>query len=391
MQQAARHAVILAAGASKRTRPLTDHRPKPLIPLLGRPLLAHILDELHGLIDRATLVVGYRADQIRAHFGASYRGIDLRYVVQTIVNGTAGALLAATPIAEPFFLLYGDNLIARSDVLGVSRRPNMLAGLPVADARAFGVLDYDGDQVWRIIEKPQHPPANPLANPGIFHFSADAADLAAQITPSPRGELELTDLIELLAARGPVGYHICQGHWLPVGTPWEALSAARYLLRSLVTHDQIAHAALIAPTAELRGPLFVAAGAQIGPRARVIGPAYIGPGAEIGADAVLIESVLEQGALLDAGAQLIGSVLGSGARVGAHAVVRNSWIDDQASLGAGSWVQAAELSELQPAAATGGRLSLREQRTLGTVIARGVQLPVGAVLPAGSVVSDAGP
>jgi NDP-sugar pyrophosphorylase family protein len=390
MSQAARHAVILAAGASTRTRPLTEHRPKPLIPLLGRPLLAHILDALHGLIERATLVVGYRADQIEAAFGASYRGIALRYTVQQQVNGTAGALLAAAPLAEPFFLLYGDNLIAREDVLGVSGRLNMLAGLPVADARAFGVLDCIGDRVQRIIEKPQDPPPHPLANPGVFHFGAEAAELAAQIRPSPRGELELTDLIELLAARGPVGYHICQGHWIPVGTPWEALAAARYLLRTTVTEDTITRGALIAPTAEIRGPVTIAAGAQIGPHARIIGPAYIGAGAEVARGAVLIESVLEPNTVLDSGAQLIGSVLSRGAHVGAHAVVRNSWLDDEARIGAGSLVNAAEHEALQPAAATCGRLMLREQRTLGAVIGRDVNLPVGTILNSGSIVTTSG-
>jgi NDP-sugar pyrophosphorylase family protein len=387
MSQAARHAVILAAGASTRTRPLTDHRPKPLIPLLGRPLLAHILDALHGLIDRATLVVGYRADQIEAEFGASYRGIALRYAVQQQVNGTAGALLAAAPLNEPFFLLYGDNLIAREDVLGVSRQINTLAGLPVADARAFGVIERDGDLVRRIIEKPQQPPPDPLANPGIFHFSAEAAQLVAQIQPSPRGELELTDLIELLAARGPVSCHVCSGHWIPVGTVWEAIAAARYLLHSTVHEDRITRGALIAPTADLRGPLIIEAGAQIGPHARIIGPAYIGAAAEVAGGAVLIESVLEPGAVLDAGARLIGSVVSRGARVGAHAVVRNSWLDDAAVLGAGSLINAAEQTSLQPAAATCGRLTVREQRTLGAVLARDVSLPVGTILNPGSVIT----
>ncbi|MEI7772192.1 MAG: sugar phosphate nucleotidyltransferase, partial [Chloroflexales bacterium] len=209
---ATRHAVILAAGESKRTRPLTSHRPKPLIPLLGRPLLAHILDEMVGMIDRATLVVGYRAQDIVDAFGEMYRGIALRYVTQEQMNGTAGALLAVGQIDEPFFLLYGDNLVARADILGVCAERHSLAGMRVEDARSFGVLDIvDGGRVRGVIEKPADPPPGALANSGIYHLDAAAFPALARITPSPRGEYELTDLVGLLAADGPVGYHVCTG------------------------------------------------------------------------------------------------------------------------------------------------------------------------------------
>ncbi|NCC33796.1 MAG: nucleotidyl transferase, partial [Chloroflexia bacterium] len=225
-----RHAVILAAGESKRTRPLTLLRPKPLIPLLGRPLLTHILDELVGLVDRVTLVVGYRADQIEATFGANYQGMALRYVRQEVVNGTAGALLAAHPVNEPFFLLYGDNLVAQADLLGVCQSRYGVAGLRVADARSFGVLQLVNGRVQGMLEKPADPPPDALANPGIYQFDQVVFPLVESITPSPRGELELTDLIALLAARHPVRPHICTGFWVPVGNPWEALSAAQFLV-----------------------------------------------------------------------------------------------------------------------------------------------------------------
>lgn len=214
-----RHAVLLAAGESTRTRPLTLQRPKPLIPLLDRPLLAHILDELVGIVERMTLVVGYRADQVAAAFGTEYRGMQLRYMRQTVVNGTAGALLAAAPIDEPFFLLYGDNLVAREDILGVAQGRYGVAGLPVADARAFGVLQIEHGSVTGILEKPAEPPPHALANPGIYCFDAAVFPLLEQIAPSPRGELELTDLIGALAATSPVHPHVCTGYWVPVGNP----------------------------------------------------------------------------------------------------------------------------------------------------------------------------
>lgn len=373
---AARHAVILVAGASTRTRPLTEHRPKPLIPLLGKPLLAHILDELVGLVERVTLVVGYRADQIIAAFGDSYRGMALRYVHQTVINGTAGALLAAEPIDEPFLLLYGDNLIDRADVIGVSQHRYAVAGLRVADPRSFGVLDVQDGLVYRIIEKPANPPANALANPGIYHFDEAVFPLLRQIIPSPRGELELTDLIALLANHHPVACHICTGHWIPVGTPWEALLAARFLLARLA-QSQIAHTAQIDPAAAIEGVVVIGEGAVIGPQAKIIGPAVIGPRVVVGPGTLIIASAIEAGATIGSGAMIGGSVIGSEVMVGAGAMISHSWIDEQAQIGPYAVLAATEDTSVQPVAVVNGVLTLTDMRTRGAIVAAGEVVTAG--------------
>lgn len=384
---ATRHAVILAAGESKRTRPLTSHRPKPLIPLLGQPLLAHILDELAGLVERVTLVVGYLAEDIEEHFGEQYRGMSLRYTRQEQVNGTAGALLAAGMIEEPFFLLYGDNLVARADLLGVCDQRYKLAGLRVEDARSFGVLEVVDNRVRRIIEKPADPPPNALANPGIFHLDQAIFPALARISPSPRGELELTDLVALLAAEHPVGYHVCTGHWVPVGTPWEALSAAQFLLaRRAALREVIDPAAQVAPDAQIEGAVTIGR-ARILAGARVIGPAVIGDGCVIGAGATLERSALERGVAVGAGAIVRDSVLGTGATIGAESSVESSWLDDDATLGEGATLAAECFAELRPTAETTGLLSRRLLSTRGAILAAGARVPAGASVEPGTVVS----
>lgn len=384
---ATRHAVILAAGESKRTRPLTLHRPKPLIPLAGRPLLAHILDELVGLVERVTLVVGYRADQIAAAFGASYRGMELRYTRQEEVNGTAGALLAAAPIDEPFFLLYGDNLVAREDLLGVSRSRYGVAGLRVEDARSFGILELAGGQVRGIIEKPPAPPPDALANPGIYRFDAEVFPLLAQIAPSPRGELELTDLIAALAACHPVLPHVCVGHWVPVGTPWEALSAAQFVLaRRRGAVAQIDPAAEIHPHAELEGPVAIGR-ARVEAGARIVGPAVIGDGCVVGRETLVMRSALEVGAKVGEGAELSDCVLGAGALVGAGARLSSSWLDDGAQVGAGAVLAARIFDELRPTAAVRGLLSREALVTRGAVLGRGAEVGARAAVEPGTIMS----
>lgn len=384
---ATRHAVILAAGESKRTRPLTLHRPKPLIPLLGRPLLSHILDEMQGLVDRVTLVVGYRADDLRQAFGAEYNGIALSYIVQADVNGTAGALKAvAGSITEPFFLLYGDNLISRVDLEQICAERYCLAGLPVADPRAFGVLDTDGTHVHRILEKPADPLPNALANPGIYHFDQDVFSLLAEIQPSPRGEYELTDLIELLARRHSVGYRACAGFWVPVGNPWEALAAVLFLLqRRASRHTTIADGAGIPPGVEISGAVQIGR-ARIGAGTRIIGPAHVGDGVVLGERCLVENAVLEDGAEIAAGSQLFRSVIGAGAKVASGSRIEYSWLDDQARIGGGAQLLAGRFPEYQPVAATTGLLDQDTLQHRGIIVAAGQQVASAATPEPGSIV-----
>ncbi len=384
----ARHAVILAAGESTRTRPLTLHRPKPLIPLLGRPLLAHILDELVGLVDTATLVVGYRAAMVEAAFGELYRGISLRYALQQTVNGTAGALLAAGPINEPFLLLYGDNLVAHEDLIGVCHGRSSVAGLRVADARAFGVLQIEGGHVRAILEKPANPPPEALANPGIYRFEPDVFPLLGQITPSLRGELELTDLIEALAAREPVYPHTCTGFWVPVGNPWEALTAALFLLaRQAEGAASIDPSAEVAADALISGAVRIGAGVRIAAGVRISGPTWIGDGCRLGAGAVVEHAALEAGALLGPQARVCDSVLGAGATVMEAAQVQASWLDDGAEVGPGARLLAAAFADRRPAAELRGMLSEAQIITRGAVLGCGARVAGGSTIVPGTVIS----
>lgn len=381
-----RHAVILAAGESRRTRPLTLRRPKPLIPLLGQPLLTHILDELVGLVERATLVVGYRAGDIQAHFGAEYRGIELRYLRQEQVNGTASALLTvAGHVDEPFFLLYGDNLISQVDLLQICRQRYSLAALRVDDASAFGILDVVDGTVRRIIEKPEHTEPGALANPGMYHFDAAVFPLLQHIRPSPRGEYELTDLIALLAETHAVGYSLCAGHWIPVGTPWDVLVASAFLLERRADQPPVIQpAAAIDASCRLNGSVRIGR-ARIGAGCRIIGPAVIGDGVELGAGCLIDRSVVESGVTLDSDCVVTHSVLGAGTRVGAGCVIQHSVLDERARLDERVRLPAELFEDLMPTAFTLGLLDRPVLCKRGAVVGMGVAVPADTTIEPGTV------
>lgn len=387
-----RHAVILAAGESKRTRPLTSQRPKPLIPLLRRPLLAHILDQCVGLVERVTLVVGYRAAAIAEHFGSTYRGIELGYVHQQQTNGTAGALLTvADQLDEPFFLLYGDNLISQVDLLAVGQHRYALAALRVADPCAFGVLDVADGCVQRIIEKPADPPPDALANPGIYHFAPDVCGLLEQIQPSARGEYELTDLIALLATQHCVHYSICNGFWVPVGNPWEALNASQFLLQQRASLQQHRDPqAVIAADAVIDGSVVIGR-ARIGAGSRISGPAVIGDGVTIGAGCSIVQSVIDDDAIIDRATTIEHSAIGARAQIGAGCLVQSSLLDSDTRLGDDVQLPEALFPELRPVACTAGLLAADRLRLRGAILGPGVELADASRVAAGSVLAAASP
>ena len=114
-------AVIFAAGKSTRTYPLTLTRPKPLLPVMGRPILAWQLDAMPREVDTVVLVVGYKHEMIRAHFGASYGRLKLEYVAQTEQLGTGHAVLVCEgAIDGPFLAMNGDDLYAPEDLAAVA-------------------------------------------------------------------------------------------------------------------------------------------------------------------------------------------------------------------------------------------------------------------------------
>jgi bifunctional UDP-N-acetylglucosamine pyrophosphorylase/glucosamine-1-phosphate N-acetyltransferase len=388
-----RHAIILAAGESTRTRPLTLHRPKPLISLLGKPLLAHILDELVGLVDHVTLVVGYRAEDIQNRFGTSYRNMCIHYVHQNQINGTAGALLvveeqsseAGVPsLNEPFFLLYGDNLVSQVDLLGVCQHRYGMAGLRVGNPSSFGVLDIVENRVQRIIEKPTNPPPDALINPGIYHFDGAVFPALRAIQPSPRGEYELTDLIAALAREHTVGYHACQGHWIPVGNPWDVLVASMFLLeRNAHLHPDI-HPDISLDDCEISGWVHVGQ-AIIGSRCRIIGPAFIGNGVVVGPGSTIERSVLETGSAIGDHCTIRDSVLGPVSRVGMRCVVQQSLFDTSASMGAHNQLPSRLFDDIQPSAHTLDLLTHETLSRRGIVAGPGVVVPGGSTLEAGTV------
>ncbi len=206
-----KRAVLLAAGRGQRLAPHTDHIPKPLMPLAGRPLIEYALYHLRAAgIRQVLLVVGYRGAQIRDYFaGGDSFGLQLHYVDQLDAHGTgAAALLAETfTQAEPFFLGWGDIIAAASeyrrllDQFAIELPDALMLLERVKGAHRGAAVDIKDGRVTSLIEKPKQSTA--LWNQaGLAVYTRAIFPCLHQLQPSERGEFEFTAAVQMLVDQG---------------------------------------------------------------------------------------------------------------------------------------------------------------------------------------------
>lgn len=231
------YGVVPAAGAGTRLRPFTDDRPKPLVEVAGRPLLAHCFETLVGLgVDELVAVVGQGGEQIRRRFGGAFDGVPISYAEQPEPTGLADAVLAAEPFVDgDFVVLNGDNVVD-ADLTAVVERHRVAGAAAtllveaVSPERATegGVLCFDdGGQLTGLVEKPADPPSTWVTR-GCHAFSPRVFAACRQLEPSATGEYELTAAVDrLVQAEARVETVPLRGRCVNVNTPADLVRAER--------------------------------------------------------------------------------------------------------------------------------------------------------------------
>jgi mannose-1-phosphate guanylyltransferase len=325
-------AVVLVGGSGTRLRPLTLRTPKPMLPLVDRPLLAYLFDQLAAAgVDRAILACGYLPDALFAHFGdggAAASGLALEYVIEPEPRGTAGAarLAAAGRVTGTFLLLNGD-ILSEHDLgalVALHRARSASATLSlvqVDDPSRYGVVERDEDgTVLRFVEKPEPGEStSDLVNAGAYVLEPSVLGLI----PEGRPVSIEREVFPLLVGRGLAALPLT-GYWSDVGTPESYLAAHRRLLaHGLGGHTGPAGVdatAVLHEGAEVLAPSFVGARAILHAGVRVGPLASIGHGAVIGAGSVVERAVVQAGARVGEGCTIRDCVVGEGFELGDGAV-----------------------------------------------------------------------
>ncbi|MBE9104426.1 glucose-1-phosphate thymidylyltransferase [Nostoc cf. edaphicum LEGE 07299] len=317
-------ALILSGGKGTRLRPLTYSGAKQLVPVANKPVLWYGIEEMvaAGITDIGIIISPETGAEVQGKTGnGECFGANITYIVQDQPLGLAHAVQIARPFLgdSPFVMYLGDNLIQLGELRYFlqqfsQQQPDALILLrSVANPSAFGVAQVDETgRVLQLIEKPKVPPSN-LALVGVYFFSHLIFDAIANIQPSSRGELEITDAIQYLInqQKQVVAYNL-QGWWLDTGKKDDLLEANRLILDTYLTASVVG---------EIDAQSQIIGRVQIGVKSKVInctirGPVvigsnchlencFIGPYSSIANNVTLIDTDLEHSVILE-GAKIVG-------------------------------------------------------------------------------------
>ncbi len=316
--------MVLAAGLGTRLRPLTNEITKPMVPVLDRPVMAHIVDLLdtHG-IDEVIANLHYFPDSIKTYFGER-----LSYRFEPELLGTAGGVRACADFfgADTFVVISGDALtdidlgafVARHrEAKGIAT----LAVKKVIDTREYGVVLHDREgRITGFQEKPSPDEAlSDLGNCGIYIFEPGIFDYFPE---RPFVDWANDVFPTLLENDIPFHIHEVREYWNDVGSLAElrqgTFDALAGELRLQVEGNEVAPGVIVAgetavpDSVELEGPVWIGRDVHIGEGARLTGPIVLGDGARVGERAQLRSSIVFPGTIVAAESILIGAIAGHG-------------------------------------------------------------------------------
>jgi bifunctional UDP-N-acetylglucosamine pyrophosphorylase/glucosamine-1-phosphate N-acetyltransferase len=303
-------AIVLAAGKGRRMLPLSENRPKHLIPVAGRPFLYYVLRnlELAGLKEIG-IVVCYKRELIEDFLRKENFKARIRLIQQKKPLGTAHAIASAEKFVggESFLVVMGENLYSPKELRELAKEDESIyvGCKEVEDPSNFGVLICKLGLVKRIVEKPRKV-VSKLANVGAYKFTPAIFDAISQTKLSPRKEYEITDSISLLAKSEQVRPFKLRGYWIDFTYPWHVLEVNEWLLSRIKTKIK----GEVSKRAMLKGNVIVEEGVRIRENVVIDGPCFIGKNSEIGPSSHLRAS----------------TSIGADCKVGSFCVVKNSVI-----------------------------------------------------------------
>ena len=308
-------ALVLSGGSGTRLRPITHTSAKQLVPVANKPVLFYGLEAIAaaGVTD-VGIIVGDTAPAIEAAVGdGSQFGIKVTYIRQLAPLGLAHAVLVAREfLGEDDFVMYlGDNFIVGGitglvEEFATSRPEAQIMLTRVSNPKGFGVAELDEatGRVKNLEEKPKQPKSD-LALVGVYLFTPAIHEAVADLKPSWRGELEITEAIQWLLDHGrTVNSTTITGYWKDTGNVADMLEVNRMVLESV---DAVQHG-MVDAASELIGRVVIEGGAQISD-SRIVGPviigagtrvsgSYVGPFTSVARDCVIADSEIEYSIVL---------------------------------------------------------------------------------------------
>ena len=309
-------ALILAAGKGERLQPLTDYKPKAMLPVCNKPLIDYQIEMLrkHG-IDEVAVVIGHLEKALKEH-------LNVKFYRDASISGTASAVYAAKDfIDDEFILLYGDVFFDGS-INELTKTPNSMAVVQVEDVSRYGEVIFRDGKLVNIKEKSGS--GSGFVNAGIYHFDPSILDFIEKTEESNRGEFELTDSIMMLNRSEKVRVVPVNGYWNDIGYPWDYIDANMYMLNKI--GFSAGENTEIWSNATIRKPVVIGSDCKI--KNCVIERSVVGDGCVIGEFSIVKRSIVMNKSKVPHLNYVADSVIAEGCNLGAGTKIANLRFDD---------------------------------------------------------------
>ena len=328
-------AVILAAGKSTRTYPLTLTKPKPLLKVAGKTIIEHNLNQLVGLVDEVHIVIGYKAEMIEKLIGGEFNGMSIKYITQEKPLGNADALMKVEKyIKGKFILMFGDDLYSKKDIKKLLKYDNAILAQKVKNPEQFGVLKIENNILIKTIEKPRIFISD-LVSTGCFLFTKDIFNTLKKIELSKRNEYELPDAYNLLAKERKIKIAMVGDYWLPITFPWSLLEANKFFLNKMKTQKN--KKARIEKGANIKGKVAIGSGTIIKSGVYIEGNVKIGDNCVIGPNCYLREAtIVGDNCHIGQAVEIKNSIIGDHVNIAHLSYIGDSVIGDNVNFGGGT-------------------------------------------------------
>ncbi len=325
-------AVVMAGGEGSRLRPLTIGRPKPMVPMVSKPVMAHILDLLkrHGIHD-VVVTLHFMPEVIQSYFGdGSSLGMAIHYAIEETPLGTAGSVKNAQEyLDEPFLIISGDAVtdINLQQVIAFHQEKGAEATITlyrVPNPLEYGVIITNPDgQIVQFLEKPSWGEViSDTVNTGIYVIDPSVLDL---IRPGVPTDWSKDVFPQLLKAGRPLYGYVAGGHWTDVGDIGEYMRA---------TADVLYHNVQIEPPGQhIGGDVWVGEGVEIAPDAQLYGPIYLGDEVKIKGGVIIHgPTVVRDYTIVDNRAHIDRSIIWRNCYIGESAEIRGAIVSRQCTI-----------------------------------------------------------
>ena len=389
--------IILAAGEGTRLQPLTNNTPKPLLKVLGIPILKRLIDSfLKNDVKSFVIITNYLEDKIKTYLTEQFSTLDICYVHQKELKGTGNAfLLAESYIKDEFFIgVYGDCLYSESlikqTVDAANKNILSVGGKFTEETESFGIIVEESENIPKeIIEKPpKEEILKGYANIGIYSLSKDIFKILHNQEEnkmiSARGEYEIPDAVNVLLKNNKYQKKLLKlrenDYWFDLGHPWSLLEATKQILSQIEQKIE----GVMEEGVYVKGKIVLEKGAILRSGTYVEGPAFFDEGADIGPNTYIRKfSYIGKNSRIGNGCEVKNSVIGNNTHAAHLSYIGDSILDENCNLGAGTITANLRLDKGNISVIIKGKKEDSKRRKLGAIIGEGVETGIGVLIMPG--------